>query len=502
LGQFFVDKNAEGIQAFITNHGFLDNPTFRGMRWSLMNSFDKIYIIDLHGNAKKKETAPDGSKDENVFDIQQGVSINIFVKTGQKKKSAMAEVYHSDLYGLRPAKFNYLQQTKFKEIPFAKIQPSAPEYFFVPKDYRGKKKYDSGFSVAELFPVNSVGIVTARDEFTIHESPKAVSDLIADFLKISDEDAREKYDLDKDVNDWSVARARADLLSSKHNIVPISYRPFDVRYTSYSGVPNGFHCRPRRDVMKHFIIGSNIGLVVSRQAITDNWSHVQVTKEIIDNRIHYSNKGIPVACPLYLYHDNIDSSRIPNLNIDIVNKIDKIIKLEFEDEKSGKKNKFAPIDILDYIYAFLYSSKYREKYKEFLKIDFPRVPYPADATEFCRLVKLGCELRQLHLMEHPDLKKVIREYPFSVSGDNAIDKLRWEVLDEARGRVWINATQYFDKVPLIAWNFYIGGYQPAQKWLKDRKGRILALEDIEHYQRIVKALVMAYKLMERIDNDV
>ncbi|MDR0498265.1 MAG: hypothetical protein LBH03_00845, partial [Holophagales bacterium] len=186
LGQYFIEKNKEGVLAYINNHGFIDNPTFRGMRWHLMNSFDKIYIIDLHGNAKKKETAPDGTKDENVFNIQQGVSINIFVKTGRKDKGTLADVYHNDLHGLREAKYEYLRKSNLQDVSFEKLLPSAPEYFFVPKENKGKNEYGSGFSVAELFPVNSVGIVTARDEFTIHESPQKVSDLIEDFLSITD----------------------------------------------------------------------------------------------------------------------------------------------------------------------------------------------------------------------------------------------------------------------------------------------------------------------------
>jgi predicted helicase len=215
---------------------------------------------------------------------------------------------------------------------------------------------------------------------------------------------------------------------------------------------------------------------------------------ITDRNIYYRGGGI--VFPLYL---QMDSPRTPNLNPEIVNKLSKDIGLEFENEKTGKKTKFAPIDILDYIYAVLHSPGYRKKYKEFLKIDFPRVPYPSDAAEFWRLAKLGEELRHLHLLEHPSLDKSITGYP--VGGSDTVDKLRWEPnKDSSTGKVWINNTQYFDKVPLVAWEFYIGGYQPAQKWLKDRKGHRLAFEDIEHYQRIIKSLVMTDEMMNEMDN--
>jgi hypothetical protein len=501
LGQHFVDKNNSGILAYIANHGFIDNPTFRGMRWHLMSSFDKIYIIDLHGNTKKKETAPDGSKDENVFDIQQGVSINIFVKTGQKKKGELADVYHHDLYGLRQAKYGYLQKAKFADIPFAKLQPAKPEYFFVPRDYRGKKGYDSGFSVAELFPVNSVGIVTARDEFTIHESEDAVRNVIKDFLSITDEEAREKYNLGKDVRDWSVAGARRDLQTAEHNIVPIAYRPFDTRYTSYSGKTKGFHCMPRKDVMQHFLLGENIGLALCKQFKTGNeYYHALVSSNIIESSF-VSNRTSEITSlfPLYLYYNENGITRTPNLNPEIVARISKCINLEFEPEKTRSKHKFAPINLLDYVYAVLHSPSYREKYKEFLKIDFPRLPFPADARAFHRLAKLGAELRLLHLMEHSALDKLSTAYP--IAGSNRVDKLRWELSEDSSvGRVWINESQYFDKVPLGAWEFYIGGYQPSQKWLKDRKGRALTFEDIEYYQKIIKVLVMMNAIQQEVDH--
>jgi len=515
LSQHFVDKNKSGVVAFITNHGFLDNPTFRGMRYSLLTSFDKILIIDLHGNAKKRETAPDGSPDENVFNIQQGVSINIFIKKGLKHNGALAEVYHFDKWGTREEKYNYLfshdvygthKKQGYTGVPFEKLHPKQPEYFFVPKSYKGKTKYDNGFSVTELFPVNSVGIVTARDKFTIHESAKAVNSVIKDFLSITDEEAREKYNLGKDVRDWSVAGARRDLLSGNHHIVPIAYRPFDTRYTRYSGVTKGFHCMPRSDVMRHLMAGRNVGLSIVKQFKGgDNYYHALVSANIIESS-YVSNKTseITYLFPLYLHHDygkNESTGATPNLNMDIVQKISDALGLKFapgnDPFAKGDRNKFTPIDLLDYTYAVLHSLDYREKYKEFLKINFPRIPYPDDAKEFRRLAKLGAELRSLHLMEHSALDKPIAKYQHE--GSNILEKPRWAPDDNGvLGCVWINADQYFDKVPLSAWEFYIGGYQPAQKWLKDRRGRALSFDDVEHYQRIITVLKMTYDIQKDI----
>jgi predicted helicase len=186
--------------------------------------------------------------------------------------------------------------------------------------------------------------------------------------------------------------------------------------------------------------------------------------------------------------------------------------LEFIPEKdissdsiSENVNTFAPIDILDYTYAVLHSPTYREKYKEFLKIDFPRVPYPKDKETFWQLVKLGGEIRKIHLLESPIVEEYITSYP--QDGDNQITRKitkmspGFEIVDKENelGRVWINDRQYFDKVPLVAWEFYIGGYQPAQKWLKDRKNRQLSFEDILHYQKIIVALFETDRLMKEID---
>jgi len=498
LGQYFIDKNNEGILAYINNHSFLDNPTFRGMRWSLLKSFDKIYILDLHGNSKKKEFCPDGSKDENVFDIQQGVSINIFVKTGRKARGALAEVYHIDIWGKREEKYKYLRNSKFSKVKFTTLKPSAPEYFFVPKDYRIKEEYDNGFGIQDLFPVNSIGIVTARDKFTIHDSAKAVKKTINEFLQLDIESARDRFALGKDARDWSVAGAKEDLTSKPdfNKIVEISYRPFDKRYTYYTGNSKGFHCMPRGNVMQHLLNGENVGLVVSRQCVND-WRYVFISKDITEFNLTGTagRFGSGYMYPLYLYHNH--ESRKPNLNEALVKEIAQRIGLRYVEEKEvgSYKKSFAPIDILDYIYAVLHSPTYRERYKEFLKIDFPRIPYPENAAQFRTLSKLGEKLRRLHLLEDVEPQKGTADYP--VPGNDEVEKIQYEN-DGGKSKVFINKKQFFDNVPPEAWEFYIGGYQPAQKWLKDRKGRGLSYDDTLHYRRIITVLLKTIEIMEEI----
>jgi predicted helicase len=472
------------------------------MRWNLLNNFDKIYILDLHGNSKKKETAPDGSKDENVFDIQVGVSINLFIKTGKKKESKLATVYHYDIYGQREAKYTFLWESALSSINWKTLSLDGPQYFFAEKDFVNKDLYEEGFLVTDLFTANSAGVVTARDEFTIHKTEKALKKTIVEFLSLDNESARVKFNLGKDVRDWSVAGARKDLVSNPDKasspnfdkIVKISYRPFDIRYTYYTGHSKGFHCMPRGDIMRHFIVGKNVGLVtVKRQPLQNPASYYFVSNHLISNGyIRSDSISIDNIFPLYLYPFDDRNERTPNLNKDIVTIFSEKIGLSFTTEKQDDKNTFAPIDMFDYIYAVLYSNNYRVKYKEFLKIDFPRIPYPENAEQFQKLASIGSLLRNLHLMENVSPAMDTADFP--VAGTNEVETVNYK-----EGKVYVNKHQYFENIAPEIWGYYIGGYQPAEKWLKDRKGRALSFEDIEHYQKIITVLKMTIELQTQID---
>lgn len=499
-GQSFIEKNGSGVLAFINPHGFLDNPTFRGMRWHLLNTFDKIYTIDLHGNSKKKEIAPDGSPDVNVFDIQQGVSINIFVKTGKKKPKELGKVFHFDLFGKREAKYDFLAAHSLQTVPYKELKPEKPFLFFVPKNEKGMAEYEKGFRVDEIFPLNNVGVVSANDGLNISFTDVEQRAKIQDLLSMDESSWRFKYNRPNDAQSWKYMWAKEDALKNQDKeLSRISYRPFDDRWTLYTGKSGGLYARPIYQVMKHLLSGNNYGLVLGRQSTDDYWCNVQVTRNIIDNRYHFSYKGIPSEFPLYLYSDiseqqtiEKNSERIPNLSPEIVKQITDKLGLTFTSEKGTDASTLAPIDILDYIYAVLHSPTYREKYKEFLKIDFPRVPYPEDKKNFWTLVKIGCQLRKVHLLECSTVEKYTTKYP--IDGDNLVTKPNYK--DE---KVFINDTQYFDNVPSAAWEFYIGGYQPAQKWLKDRKDRKLEFDDILHYQKIIVALTETDRLMKEVD---
>jgi predicted helicase len=498
LGQHFIEKNGGGILAYISNNSFIDGVIHRQMRKNLLETFDHIYLLDLHGNAKKKETSLDGGKDENVFNIQQGVSINIFVKTGHKAKEALAEVYHYDLFGKRAIKFDFLAKKSLHTVKWKKVKLTAPYYFFKPKNFSRKKEYEKGFKVNELFPVNSCGIQTKRDSLFLDWNKKPLKQKLARLLSGNFDDGfRETYNVN-DSSSYNLLERLKRVSFNESNIRFVNYRPFDYRFIYYDKNLIG---RPFYDVMKHFIKGENVGLLTCRQQSTFDFQHIFVSNLITDMcAVSLQTKETTYVFPLYLYpngtaFDN-HAYRMPNLNPEIVGKIAESLNMKFEDEKSNHAKKFAPVDLLDYIYAALHCPAYRERYKEFLKIDFPRVPYPDDVRKFRKLIKLGEKLRCLHLMENVEPFPIMANFP--VAGSNEVEKLQY-VAGTRYGRVFINAEQFFDHVPVEAWEFYIGGYQPAQKWLKDRKGRTLNYDDIQHYQRIIRVLKETGETMLEID---
>jgi predicted helicase len=514
-GQHFIDKNGSGVLAYISANSFIDGVTHRQMRKSLLESFDKIYILDLHGNAKKKEVCPDGTTDQNVFDIMQGVSINIFVKTGEKRKSDYGQLFHFDLQGKRDFKYDFLIENSIKSIAFRELAPESQYNFFVPKNFENSTQYDKGFKLDILFSILNNGFQTDRDSLFIDIDKKTLSKRIEKLFS-------KEYD-NTFISEFNIADSSSYKLTSVisknsfdyNHITKNLYRPFDIRYIYYD--PKVIS-RPANKVFQHFR-KDNIGLIISRQQSTFDFQHIFLT-DIITERcsISLQTKETGYAFPLYLYPETsgqqtIESKaeRTPNLNPEIVKQIASKLGLTFTSEKENAKGTFAPIDILDYIYAVLHSPAYREKYKEFLKIDFPRVPYPTDANKFWQLVKVGGELRQIHLLESDTVNRFITQYP--IDGDNRVTKIRFEENYELIngntvtnadpvypfGRVYINDTQFFQQVPKAAWEFYIGGYQPAQKWLKDRKDRELSFEDILHYQKIIVALNETIRLMAEVD---
>ncbi len=498
FAQWRIERTGFGILGFITNNGYLDNPTFRGMRQSLMNSFSELYVYDLHGSSNKKEHSPEGGKEENVFDIQQGVSILLAVK--EPGHTGLGKVRHCNLWGLREQKYKTLSTDDVRSTDWKPLNPVSPDYLFAPIDLQLDDEYRQGYSLPEVMPDSSIGIVTARDSLTIHFTPDEVWKTVQKFVSLSVEDARTEFALGKDAQDWTVAEAQKDLRSgsiTKERIVPFLYRPFDIRYTYYTGQSRGFHCRPRREIMAQMLGQKNLGLI-SPRTTKENWD-CSVTNLIM------GHKSLAAYDPNYLFplfiHDNagangksggLFNATHVNLSAPFLSALSS--KLGLKQEKNGFPKGVTAEAVLAYIYGILRASGFRTRYADFLKRDFARVPLTSKLKLFLSIVGKGKDLIKVHLMEAEELDELITDFP--IKGKSRVDKSEY---NPDKKQVWINGTQYFAGVPQNIWQFQVGGYQPCEKWLQDRKGRELSYADIQHWQKIVVAISETMRLTGEID---
>lgn len=507
LGQKTIEHSLCGILGYITNHGYLDNPTFRGMRQSLLCSFQRCHVIDLHGNSKKKETTPDGSPDKNVFDIQQGVAIGLFTKTAVAGIAGLT-VMRGDLYGRRESKYDALLASNHESFPSTQLNPNRPLYLFAKQDQTYREEYEVMSLLSDVTLTHSVGVVTARDQLTIAFTADEIWDRVKRFSTLNESHARTEFGLRQDVRDWKVSLAQSDLREqplSRSRILPILYRPFDTRFTYYTGKNKGFIGQPALAIMSHVIRRDNIGIVTTRKVEVGTFGHAIVANTMIESH-SVSLKEVNYLFPLWIYSDNerliSSEQRTPNFTPEFLKKMAVSLGLRRENKRRMSQN-IVSENTLGYVYSILHSPNYRSRYREFLKTDFPRIPLISSQDLFSSLSQLGSDLISLHLIESPMLNDYITALVGSV--DFQVEKVSYS--DET---VWIDKakTRGFRGVPEEVWNFHIGGYQVCEKWLKDRQakggknprpGRILTKEDINHYQKIVVALSETIRIMSEID---
>jgi predicted helicase len=492
FAQWKIQTSGCGIVGMITNHSYLDNPTFRGMRQSLMKTFDEIYILDLHGNSLKKETAPDGGKDENVFDIRQGTAIALFIKN---KESIAPIVSHADLYGLRSDKSSWLNNNNILAKNYSAIWPKSPYYFFVKRSTSKILHYLDWKNINDLFPVNSVGIVTSRDDFVIAPKKEALINRILQFknIRVADELIAKTFKLKEKAN-WKIRDARKQVINSDDwdaCIKEILYRPFDMQYIFYH---RALIERMRFDVMRH-MLKENIGILFTRASKPNYKFSVFITNNIVDQCV-VGNKtagaGISYIAPLYLFRDEKDNNIFSQVQTERVQNIQPRI---YENLTSTYKKKITPEDIIYYIYGVLYSNIYRDTYAEFLKTDFPRVPFTSNYSVFIMVSRYGKDLADLHLLKSPYLNRPIAKYK-GTRGTDRIERIKYL---ENEGRIYINEDKYFKGIPAEVWNYQIGGYQVLYKYLKDRKKANQVMEDAPHYCRIITAISKTIELQKQID---
>ncbi|EAI2086210.1 DNA methyltransferase [Campylobacter jejuni] len=463
FAQSKIDSQESGIFAFISNNSFLDNPTFRGMRYSLMQSFDKIYILNLHGDTRKKEKAPDGSKDDNVFDIMQGVSINIFIKQNSKAKNT--NIYYHDLYGKRKDKYEFLYENDLNSIKWTLVKNNEPFYLFLPQNNDLLEEYNKGISVKDIFMLSSVGIASSKDAILISTNNKKLEQQVYNFYNEFDK----KY------------------------IKEIAYKPFDTQKIYYDIKKVE---RPRIDIMEHFLGYENIGLIYDRGTNLKEISNLFISSKVIDKHLVGANSYVS---PLYLYPTTRSKKFLkkenPNFNEEnFTSKIENFKESfrTFIDELY--KEKFSPEDILGYIYAVLFHKIYREKYLDFLKIDFPKIPFTKDKNTFKNLSKLGLKLVNLHLLKNDELDFNVGEALFKdIKNKNfKIQKIKY---NKDVKKLFINESLYFNKVSPEIYEFKIGGYAVLDKYLKSHKEEDI---DHKHFTLIIQTLDETLKIQDEI----
>ena len=526
LSQWLLDGTGTGVHGYISNHGYLHNPTFRGMRWSLIQSFHRIRVLDLHGNFKKKEAPPAGCRDVNVFDIQQGVAIGFFAKA-----PADRSVCHTDLWGEREQKYHWLWEHGSADTEWVQLEPGPPFHLFEPLDDVGTGPYYGWPKINEVMAVNVTGIVTARDNFVIDLDRETLRGRITDLRSksLSDDAIRKKYFVGKgskkyppgDSRGWKLPAARRKIREDDHwdeRYTPVLYRPFDVREMYY--VPWMVDW-PRTEAMPHMLAGENLSMGLTRTVeVGAGFSHIFASRAMMQHHT-VSLKEVNYQIPLYLYPGigKTDGSlfsrwpegkggRTPNLEAGFVEQIEVATELRFVSDGGGDlRETFGPEDVFAYIYALFHSPDYRGRYDAQLKLDFPRVPLPGSVDLFRRLAEPGHDLLALDLFESPKLGEFITTYTGPKNPE--VGRVGW-----SDGTVWLDAgktdareghratksgTIRFQDVPEDVWDFHIGGYQVCHKWLKDRRGRRLSDEDIVHYQKIVVALNETIRIMAEID---
>lgn len=470
LAELLIEKNGKGVVAMITNNSYLDGTTQRAMRLHLMQTFTSIDIYNLHGDIRSGR----GDVDENVFDIMQGVSIVVMRRVPDQD----TRVRYVDLAGKRAQKYKALtnaEQLRSKLVP---IEPSAPYYFFVPRE---AVKPRDDFSLEDLFPVRSSGIQTKNDSVAIAWSAEERDQVVSNFQSLPIEELESRYPPKKV---WSTVAARADISSGSFECRTITYRPFDVRHTVLTRRSGGFLGRPRFDVMQH-IEESDISLVVNQKFVGPEFSHVSVARSLVAHGTHYlGNRGQDIVFPMYIRVGEVGSStRRANIEPALYGK--------FEQIAAGASRSLDAMSVFDYVYGVLHSPSYRKEYAEVLRNGLPRIPWPRDSSEFWEMVDIGATLRRIHLLDPTELGDA--NFPFCGDGDGFVREYRLE-----GGHVWVNDTQHFSNVAKECWDYPIGGYQPAQKWLKDRVGRQLTYADTRHYQRILQALARTRETVDQI----
>ncbi|QEF22084.1 type ISP restriction/modification enzyme [Helicobacter pylori] len=497
-----IKSLGHGLFGFISNNAFLDNPTFRGLRRSLLECYDELYILNLHGNARKKEKTPQGAKDENVFNIMQGVSINLFVKKVQATKQ---KIFYYDVYGERAEKYAFLAQNDLDRIEWLEIAPREPFYLLLPLETPLLDEYEQGFSVKDMFQVGSTGICSQRDHVVFHKNKESLLKLLKDFSTLEPIELRRKYNIGDDGRDWRLEYAIRDVRANADNlekyIVSCQYLPFDYRWTYYTGKSKSFIAYPRGDVFKHMLppppttnpktpyqTRKNVALNTPRQLKNNDksWTQCFISSCINDQGLSSGGNGAGVNYPLYQFRD-------PNYTENFTPEFRSFIDKHYN-------HSFEPLEVLGYIYALLYSPNYRKRYEDFLKNDYPKILFTNNKDLFRALSLLGIELIGLHVLNQESLNHSFEKLKDATIGESYYKEAHDCIIkkpshNEPEQRLYINHSAYFSGVSEEIYNYMIGGYGVLDKYLKSHKNEPC---DFDHVSNIIKVIARTIEIQKTL----
>ncbi|WQY63845.1 N-6 DNA methylase [Helicobacter pylori] len=499
-----IESLGHGLFGFISNNAFLDNPTFRGLRRSLLECYDELYILNLHGNARKKEETPQGTKDENVFNIKQGVSINLFVKKAQATKQ---KIHYYDVYGERAEKYAFLAQHDLNSIEWLELTPRGPSYLLLPQKTPLLEEYEQGFSVQDMFQVGGTGICSKKDHVVFHKDKESLLKLLKDFSTLEPSELRRKYDIGDDSRDWRLNNAIKEVKANANNleeyIVSCQYRPFDYRWTYYTSNSRTFLAYPVYNVFKHMLppppptnpktpnqTRKNVALNTPRQLKNNDksWTQCFISSSINDQGLSSGGNGAGVNYPLYQFkHPNYTENFTPEFR----SFIDKHYNHSFE-----------PLEVLGYIYALLYSPNYRKRYEEFLKADYPKILFTNNKDLFRALSLLGIELIGLHVLNQESLNYGFEKLKDATIGESCYKEahdrnpiIKKPLHNEPEQRLYINHSAYFRGVSEEIYNYMIGGYCVLDKYLKSHKNEPC---DFDHVSNIIKVIARTIEIQKTL----
>ncbi len=494
LAHWLIEQNGQGIISFITNHSFIDNPTFRGMRQQLLNTFTDIYLLDLHGNLRKKEIAPNSLKDENIFDIKQGVCIAFFIRNPKKKSTRIVQY---DVWGTREEKISFLNTNNLESIHWKEVNPTSPWFLFYPIDNTRLNEYLNGWKITDIFQNYSVGIMTGNDKLTIHNKQEEVIQIIKDLVNISENQFRVKYNLEDESRQWRYQKAKEDVMRSirysnldldkiiSENVVPIHYRPFDIRFTYYTGRSRGIHERPRGKIMNQMLWNTNRALIISRSSKPAPWRDVLTTNLIIELGIIATRPGNNAPLfPLFIQKEPKKS----RLELNFTNSFIGFIKTHHPQFNPS------PLQIFNFITAFLHSEIFRTRYEEFLKIDFPFIHFPKSKEIFIKLGDIGEEIFQLqkgNFLKSNKLSFVIE--------NSSVNDIIEEVTITEEGIVKLNNSLFLKEIPKSILFYSIGSYQVCRKWLKKYKKEKFTKELALKFNELLLIIREMINISKRID---